>query len=184
MIPFERDPEHGGSRGGDGDASEREGTPSPENDWGGRLRGFLDRPDDRPAVRKFHLRPGASETAPARKERWSWLIAPLLLAATGAGVLFVLRGPDGVFGVCFGAVLALGVVWILVSTLFPGRAERNCPACGQRGLERIDPASTCGVRCRLCGWRDESASSFLFAEEEGTFEDIVLRERRSERRRW
>jgi len=183
MIPFERDPEHGGPRGPDGDAR-GDSTPSPENDWGGRLRGFLERPDELPRVRTFAARAARPENAPARKDRWGWLIAPLMLAATAAGALFVLRGPDGLFGVCFGAVLALGVLWILVSTLFPGRAERTCPACGQRGLERIDRKSTCGVRCRLCGWRDESASSFLFAEEEGTFEDIVLRERRSERRRW
>jgi len=184
MIPFERDPEHGGPHGPDGDASGGEGAPSPENNWGGRLRGFLERSEELPRVRKFHALPPPAEHGPARKDRWSWLIAPLMLFATAAGALFVLRGPDGLFGACFGAVLALGVLWILVSTLFPGRAERTCPACGQRGLERIDRKSTCGVRCRLCGWRDESASSFLFAEEEGTFEDIVLRERRSERRRW
>jgi hypothetical protein len=182
MIPFERDPERGGPRGPDGDAR-GEGEPSPENDWGGRLRGFLDS-DPRPRVRQFPARRDAIEPAPARKDRWGWLVAPLMLSATAAGVVFVLRGPDGLFGACFALVLALGLVWILVSTLFPGRPERTCPACGQRGLERIDRASTCGVRCRLCGWRDENASSFLFAEEEGTLEDIVLRERRGERRRW
>ena len=117
--------------------------------------------------------------------RGGWLVAPLMLAAIAAGVLFVLRGPDEIFGAAFGLVLALGIGWILVSALLPGRAERTCPACGRNGLERLDPRTTHGLRCQLCGWRDESASSFLLAEEEGPLEDIVLRERRGgERRRW
>jgi hypothetical protein len=180
MIPFERDPEHGGSREGEGEAR---GGGEPGAEWGGRLRGFLEPSEHLQRVRQFPAR-GSIASAPRRKDRWGWLIAPLMLSATAAGAVFVLRGPDGVFGACFAVVLALGFIWILVSTLFPGRPERTCPACGQRGLERIDRASTHGLHCRLCGWRDESASSFLFAEEEGTFEDIVLRERRGARRRW
>lgn len=182
MIPFERDPEHGGSHGGEGDARGGEDR-TRGGAWGGRLRGFQDSAESRARVRQFPAR-AAGASAPQSRERWGWLVAPLMLSAAAAGALFVLRGPDGLFGACFAVVLALGFTWILVSTLFPGRPQRTCPACGQRGLERIDRTSTCGVRCRLCEWRDESASSFLFAEEEGTFEDIVLRERRGERRRW
>jgi hypothetical protein len=112
-----------------------------------------------------------------------WLVAPLLLAATSASILLVLRGPDELFGVAFGLVLALGLAWILVSSLFPGKADRVCPECGRETLARLDPRSTHGLRCRSCGWRDESASSFLLAEDDGApLEDIVLRERRTKRR--
>ena len=108
-----------------------------------------------------------------------------MLSAAAAGLLFVWRGPDEVFGLVFGLVVALGIVWILISALLPGQAERTCPVCGGAGLERLDRETTRGLRCRLCRWQDESASSFLLAEEEGPLEDIVLRERRrGGHRRW
>jgi ribosomal protein L37AE/L43A len=101
--------------------------------------------------------------------------------------LFVFRGPDGVFGVVFGLVLALGLVWVVVSVLHPSHADRRCPRCGRGALERADRDSLAGVRCRSCSWRDDTASAFLLAEDEGEpFEDVVLRERTSRRRyrRW
>lgn len=118
----------------------------------------------------------------ARRGRWEriggWLVAPLLLGATAAGVLFVLRGPDHLFGAVFTGVLALGLAWILISSLFPGRADRRCPRCAKNGLERLDPRSTRGVRCRSCGMVDAHASSFLLAEDEGAqLEELALRER-------
>jgi len=182
MIPFERDGGRDGPSGpgrGPGDELLGEGGDA----WGGRLRGFAagERP---PSVREFPA-PGAASVArrPGR-QRGGWLVAPLMLAAVAAGLLFVLRGPDEVFGVAFAAVLALGIGWIVVSALLPGKAERTCPACGGAGLERLDPQTTQGLRCGLCGWQDESASSFLLAEEEGPLEDIVLRQRHQGRRRW
>jgi hypothetical protein len=116
------------------------------------------------------------------KRRWeklaSWLIGPLLLAATLAAVLFVLRGPDHLFGAAFGGVLALGLAWILISSLFPGRADRRCPRCGAQALERLDPKSTRGLRCGACGMVDAHTSSFLLAEDEGAaLEDVALRDR-------
>jgi hypothetical protein len=122
---------------------------------------------------------GRSRAEP--EARAAWLIGPLLLASVAAGMLFVFRGPDHLFGIALGVVLGLGFLWILISVLFPGKPDRTCPRCGNRALERIDPQSTHGIRCRMCAWEDGEASGFLFAEEEGSFEDVILRERR---RRW
>ena len=106
--------------------------------------------------------------------RGSWLIAPLLLAAVGAGALFVFRGPDHVFGIAFGLVLGLGFLWILVSTMFPSKPDRSCPACGGETLGRLDATSTQGVACSACSWSDESLSSFYMAEEEDAPGDFML----------
>ena len=114
----------------------------------------------------------------------SWLIGPMILAAVAAGMRVVFRGPDEIFTACFAVLLGLGLVWILVSALFPARADRTCPSCSGRGLERLDPESTHGLVCRLCGWNDGEASAFLLAEEEGPLEDIVLRERGDPPRRF
>lgn len=107
----------------------------------------------------------------------TWLLGPLILAAIAAGTLLVFRGPDEIFGAAFGVVLGFGFLWILVSVLFPSRADRTCPACGKTALRRMDPESTSGLACSDCDWFDESASSFYLAEEEGPMEDIVLRQR-------
>lgn len=106
--------------------------------------------------------------------RGSWLIAPLLLAAVGAGALFVFRGPDHIFGIAFGLVLGLGFLWVLVSTLFPSKPDRCCPACGRESLVRLDATSTQGVTCSACSWSDETLSSFYMAEEEGEAGDSLL----------
>ena len=121
-----------------------------------------------------------------RRQRWEriggWLVAPLCLSATVAAVLFIQRGPDHVFGAVFTGVLALGLAWILISSLFPGRADRRCPGCGRQTLERLDRRSTRGVRCRACGLVDAHSSSFLLAEDEGEqLEDIALRDRTGRR---
>ena len=158
VIPFERNPEHRGGR---------------FDDLGGRLGSRPERPVPTPRA------VGRGEDV--RIERAAWLIGPLLLASVAAGMLFVFRGVDHLFGVALGLVMGLGFLWILVSVLFPAKPDRACPACSERTLERLDPKSTTGLCCGACGWQDEEASSFLLAEEEGTFEDVVLRERR---RRW
>lgn len=118
--------------------------------------------------------------------RGSWLIGPLLLAAVSAGVLFVFRGPDHVFGIAFGLVLGLGFLWILVSTMFPSKPDRTCPQCGQDTLVRLDPKTTRGLTCGACAWTDASASSFYLAEDDGVLQDLVLRreDRDPESKRW
>jgi hypothetical protein len=158
VIPFERNPDR---------------KRNEFDDLGGRLAGLgSSRPAPPPASPRLEEK---------RVERAAWLIGPLLLASIGAGMLFVFRGPDHLFGVALGLVLGIGFLWMLISVLFPAKPHRTCPHCAERSLERLDAGSTQGVRCAACGWQDEAASGFLMAEEEGSFEDVVLRERR---RRW
>lgn len=110
---------------------------------------------------------------------WSWLLVPLaLLGASGVGFLLVRRPPLGLFGWSVAALLGAAIVWILVSVLWPARAERTCPACGRPGLVRSDPKAAHGLSCARCGWQDPAASSWLLAEEEGPLEDLVLAARR------
>jgi len=65
----------------------------------------------------------------------------------------------------------------VVPVLFPAKADRTCPSCSARALVRQDPDSLRGLVCSACGWSDAEASAFFLAEEEGPFEDAVLRER-------
>ncbi|HEX6881728.1 MAG TPA: hypothetical protein VF530_00025 [Planctomycetota bacterium] len=118
----------------------------------------------------------------AGKALLAWLVPGLMLAAVLVGVLLVRGGSSAWFGA---VALALGIVpagWVLVSALFPARAERRCPACGQDALARRSPDATHGLRCLACGWADETASAWLLAEEEGPLEHIVLAERGRTRR--
>jgi hypothetical protein len=163
VIPFERHPKQPGQPGRSG----------------GREEGRFGAPSVREIERSLGLAPPteAPSVTRRRRARGAWLIGPAILAAIGAGMRIVVHGPDWIFAVSLGLLLGIGLLWILVSVLFPAKAERTCPACSGKGLERLDPQSLHGVQCRLCGWSDPAASSFLLAEEEGTFEDIVLHER-------
>ncbi|MCC7013130.1 MAG: hypothetical protein IT454_11250 [Planctomycetes bacterium] len=164
MIPFEREPgEHREPHHGRGER------------W--RPRDAVDpalRSAGEPRVARAH----------SRLEAWaSWLVAPLFLAAIAAGLLLITRGPDQLFALAFGLVLMLGSSWIVACSLFPARADRTCPRCGDEALVRLDPQSARGVRCSACSWRDPSVSSFLLAEDDGAdLEQIALRERAHPRR--
>jgi len=151
---------------------------------------------DRPSDRIVEL-PDAPGTARARggseaatflgapaHSRAAWLLPPLLIGAIGLGFWVLTQRPEGLFGLVFGGLVAVGLLWIVVSSLLPGKADRTCPSCGRKGLRRLDRSSTTGLRCAHCGWRDETASSFLLAEEEGPLEDLVLdrRDRKHEDR--
>ena len=115
-----------------------------------------------------------------RLERLGWLVPALCLAAALAGGWIVLGAPHALLGAAV-VFFLVPVLWILASALWPARAERTCPVCKSERLERIDRSATVGITCRACGWRDESASAWLLAEEEGPLEGIVLAERRSRR---
>lgn len=167
MIPFEREP------GAGGEPFRRD-----DDDPFAVRRVSVD-----PALRVPAVVPEPARPAPGRLHALAgWLVAPLCLSAVAAAMLLVFRGPDGLFGFAFGLVLALGLAWILACSLFPAKADRTCPQCSRRALSRLDRRSTHGLVCRACGWRDESASSFLLAEDDGSpFEDVVLRERHARR---
>ncbi len=122
---------------------------------------------DRGKRRKVHGRAAAS-----------WLIPPMMLLGVAGGALVVWHGPRWLFPWALGLMLAGVVIWILVSVLWPARADRECAVCGANALERIDTQTAHGLVCRACGWRDESQSGWLLAEEEeNRLEDLVLRER-------
>lgn len=120
-----------------------------------------------------HRRTSAPFSAPA-----AWLVAPTFMAATGTGILLVMRGPDRYFGLALATLFGLAIVWILISVFFPASVDRTCPACGREDLRRLDRDTTRGVICDTCGHVDSDQSSFLFAEEEGPLESIVLAERK------
>ena len=121
--------------------------------------------------------------APRGSGRADWLIPPLVLLALGGAFVFVRLDATWIFGWVFGGLVALVVGWVMVSVLWPARADRGCPVCGADAVERIDPRSTVGRRCRACGWRDDSESAWLLAEEEeDALEEVVLRQRRGKGR--
>jgi len=104
-----------------------------------------------------------------------------MLGAVAGGFWIVMQGPRGVLWLILGAGVSIPILWVVISTLWPARADRSCPRCRGEKLVRMDPGSTLGLSCTDCGYRDPSASSWLLAEEEGPLETIVLAER--ERRR-
>jgi len=116
-------------------------------------------------------------------EAAGWLVPPLALGAVGLGVWLGLRQPPLLFKLLAGACLVVPVGWVLVSALWPGKADRRCPACGKDALRRLDPRATTGLLCSACGHRDESASAWLLAEEEGPLEELVLAQREARRAR-
>ena len=119
----------------------------------------------------------SSKSAGPRLGLLGWLVPPLLLASTGFAVWIVKTGPAGMFGWVVGGLVVLALGWILVSALFPGKADRTCPACGRDTVVRIDE-STRGLVCKACHYRDDNASSFFLAEEEGALEPELLARRR------
>ena len=75
--------------------------------------------------------------------------------------------------------MALAVGWVLLSALWPAKADRTCPECGETSVERLDRRELRGLGCGACGWRDETASAWFLAEdEEPVLEDLVRAQRR------
>jgi len=106
-----------------------------------------------------------------------WFLPLEMVLAVALAALIVRGQPLGILGYVLGVLLVVPIAWVVISALWPASADRRCPACRADALERLDAASTTGLACRSCGWRDESASAWLLAEEEGPLEDIVLRQR-------
>lgn len=114
--------------------------------------------------------------------RTSWLIAPAFLAAALVGVGIVFRAPEGLLEFGLGGLFVIGLLWALISIFFPGRPDVTCSECGAESLERLSPDAVVGLRCGECGHVDESASGWMFAEQEGIpLEGIVLENRRARR---
>jgi ribosomal protein L37AE/L43A len=114
---------------------------------------------------------------PAGNRIVAWFAPPVFLGAVLVVFRLVQGRPVGVFGGIVAVLAAVPIAWVVISTLWPARADRTCPGCGRDTLRRLDRRSTVGLACRSCGWRDETQSSWLLAEEEGPLEEIVLRQR-------
>jgi DNA-directed RNA polymerase subunit RPC12/RpoP len=115
--------------------------------------------------------------------RLAWLLVPLAFGlAIGFGALAFTR-PDWLTAAVLWTVLGLASIWVMGTVLWPARAERACPQCGEERLVRADPSTTMGVRCEACGHQDMEVSSWFLAEDEGdSLEEIVLSQRRRGRR--
>ena len=115
---------------------------------------------------------------PSHIDRWVWWLFPLLVFGAVAFTFGLMSyiGPSLPF-ILLGVVLALGVLWILASSISPAKADRTCPECNEEALERLDPDTTRGVICSSCGHIDREVSAWYLAEEETTLEKIVLSER-------
>jgi ribosomal protein L37AE/L43A len=106
------------------------------------------------------------------------LIPFLLLGAVALGIGIVRAGPGWLAIAALGAILAVVVGWIVTSVLWPGRADRVCPACGAEAVRRTAPGALVGRRCASCDWRDDAESAWMMAEEEeDALEPLVLRGR-------
>ena len=120
-----------------------------------------------------------SDPAPGRA---AWLAPLAVLGALALAFAVTQARPAWLAGAALAAILALVVVWILVSVLWPGRADRVCPSCGAAAVERLDAGDVVGRRCSACGWSDAAESAWLLAEEDGEpLEPLVLRRRRARR---
>ena len=110
-----------------------------------------------------------------------WLLPPAIVAGL-ALALWLLRGsPPESLRYAAGALFVVPVLWVVVSALWPARADRTCPRCGRDSLRRLSRANTQGLVCTRCDWRDPAASSWFLAEEEGPLEDLVLEQRERKR---
>jgi DNA-directed RNA polymerase subunit RPC12/RpoP len=111
----------------------------------------------------------------------SWLAGPLILAAVLGAFVLLRRGPETLFSGVLIAICGAAVLWLLVSILSPAKPDRKCPECGNLALERMSEDALHGLRCTRCGFEDEQASAWKFAEEgERALEPFVLQNRRGD----
>jgi len=128
---------------------------------------------------------GPKPTSTSQSTVLGWLMPPLFLSAVGLALWLVFNASGNYFAWGAGLIIALTLLWVLVSTIFPrGPAERICPACGADTLVRAEASTTSGLVCKSCLWRDDEVSSFLLAEEEeDPIETTVLQRRRKQARK-
>lgn len=123
-----------------------------------------------------------SSPPPAWIRGASWLAAPLVLAAVVGAFALLRQGPEALFTIILVAACALPLLWLFVSIALPAASDRKCPECGVQGLERLSEEDLHGVRCTHCGFEDEHASAWKFAEEgDQALEPFVLRDRGAKR---
>jgi hypothetical protein len=95
-----------------------------------------------------------------------WLGLPLLwLVLFAAGAALAITARAWIPALLLGGLLIAWFVWVLVSTLTPGRADRRCPSCGAESLAALEPGNPLGVRCSSCGYEDPSGHVAHLEEE-------------------
>lgn len=126
--------------------------------------------------------PATGSPPTSLSERLAWLTPLFLLGGIAGGVAVVRWHPAWLLASVLLGVVGAVLLWVFVSAFWPAKADHRCPRCGADAFERLDPATTQGLECRACGFRDEQATSWFHAEEEGgPLEEVVLLERRSRR---
>lgn len=122
---------------------------------------------------------GPLPMSPSPIRSWIPLMMPLLfLGAIALATAIVALRPDSILTwVGFGGA-GLVLLWLAATTFWPARADRSCPQCGQETLERMDPATTMGLRCTRCSFEDDAASGWFLAEEEEPDLDSLVRRQR------
>jgi hypothetical protein len=139
-----------------------------------------------PDVRRIHLKdPEASrEPAEVPVPGWvrfaGWFVPPIFLGVVLGTLVLLRRGPDEFFITILAVTVSMPVVWGLVSLFFPAYADRRCPECNELALESMDVDSPTGLECGACGYVDETAGAWKFAEErDAPLEPMVLKSRQS-----
>ncbi len=109
-----------------------------------------------------------------------WFVPPIFLGVTLGTLVLLRRGPDEFFVGVLSITFALPVVWGLISVFFPAYADRRCPECKGLTLDSIADDALYGLSCSACGYVDESATAWKFAEErDAPLEPMVLKSRQS-----
>ncbi len=114
---------------------------------------------------------------------WAWVPWLLPVAVVGALALaatLLANPPRHLVAVVLGALLVVTLGWIVASVLWPARADRRCPGCGNDSVERADVEAAHGLVCHACGWHDEASSAWILAEDDGLpLEGMVLEQRKA-----
>ena len=95
-----------------------------------------------------------------------WLGLSLLwLFLLGGGAALAVTARAIVPALLLGGLLVVWFVWMLVSTLTPGRADRRCPSCGAASLSPLERGNPIGLRCSSCGYVDPTGHVAHLEEE-------------------
>ena len=129
-------------------------------------------------------RTGPSTGRRRKGELLAYLVPPVMIATVVLAITLGRHGSPRLLGLLLGALVVVPILWVFVSALWPGKADRRCPRCKRDALRRMDERTTVGLECRACGHVDETASGWFLAEEEDSgLEEIVMEKRRGGRER-
>jgi len=99
-------------------------------------------------------RDGANDEPP-RPGIGVWLLSLVWLGVAILAIALVVAWWRWIPGIVVGLIVVVAIGWVFVSVLSPAIPNRKCPRCGGEGLVKIRRGEP-GVRCELCGFRDET----------------------------